>query len=684
MVIHASASVIRWLESNAADSAAPLPAMEAVAALPELSRIPGDTAMFVGRSDELAQLERVLHGSGRAAVVTVHGLGGVGKSTLAAHFAHLNAHKFGVRWWITADSPVAISAGLAELAISLVPDTAGLPAEQRSELATRWLATHDGWLLILDNIASAKHTAALLERVRTGTVLMTSRQATGWHAIATTVNLDVLAEEHAVELVTKILRAHNSQAHLEQAAELCRLLGGLPLAIEQAGAYMAETSTSPLEYMNLLDRYPATMYDEIAENGDTQRTVARIWRLTLDNLADTPLAGRLLRTLAWYAPDDIPADLLSGLAEEPLLRKALGRLAAYSMITLNTDTIRVHRLVQAVTRTPDRADPHRQPEDVAHARATAADRLAKAVADAHHDAPADWPIFQANLPHAMALLDHSDELDADTTSHCALANRFSLHALCQGDTAAAMALATRAMNSSERLYGRDHPNTLASRNNLAYVYESVGDLSSAIPLHEATLADSVRVLGTDHQNTLAFRSNLAGAYESAGDLGRAIPLYEQTLTACLRALGADHPHTVTACNNLAYAYRSIGDLERAIPLFTATLEAAERVLGADHRYTLVARHNLASAYHSIGDLETSILLHEATLADRERILGPEHPDSLNSRMNLACAYRAAGDLGRAVPMYQSALADAERVLGPEHRLTKLIRSNPIRQTHDHN
>ncbi len=80
-----------------------------------------------------------------------------------------------------------------------------------------------------------------------------------------------------------------------------------------------------------------------------------------------------------------------------------------------------------------------------------------------------------------------------------------------------------------RVLGDDHPDTLTSRNNLAYAYQAAGDLGRAIPLYEQTLADRVRVLGDDHPDTLTSRNNLADAYQAAGDLGRAIPLYEQTL-----------------------------------------------------------------------------------------------------------------------------------------------------------
>jgi tetratricopeptide (TPR) repeat protein len=648
-----------------------VPAMESIPATPGVGRIPAGSELFVGRTRERERLDAAVAGSGRAVVVAVHGLGGVGKSTLVAHFAHLHADRYTLVWWITADSPTAIDTGLADLATTLAPQAAGAPLEQRTELGVRWLATHDRWLLVLDNLTTPADAAGLLERVRTGTIVITSRQGTGWRGVDT-IPLDVLPAEQAVELLTRIVRAEWPQADLTGADRLCAETGWLPLAVEQAGAYLAQARITPVAYLDLLARFPARMFTATAEGGDAQRTMARIWHVTLDRLADTPLAGRVLRHLAWYAPDAIPRTLLADVFDEPDLSEALGRLAAYSMITLTGDTIGVHRLVQALTRTPDSTDPHRQPADITTARDTTATALTAALTGTDYRLPAHWPVFQTVLPHARALLDHTD---TDTEPLCDLANRLGIYVYGQGDTTTAIALHTRAARSYQRLQGPDHPDTLTSRNNLASAYGLAGDLGQAIPLFEATLADSERALGPDHPDTLTSRNNLASAYGLAGDLGQAIPLFEATLADSERALGPDHPDTLASRNNLAGAYRSAGDLERAIPLHEATLADRQRVLGPDHPDTLTSRHTLASAYGLAGDLGRAIPLHEATLADRQRVLGPDHPDTLTSRHTLADAYRSAGDLGQAIPLFEATLADAERALGPDHRITRTIRSN---------
>jgi hypothetical protein len=256
----------------------------------------------------------------------------------------------------TAATPTDIDDGLADLAVALQPALTGkLPLEALREGAVQWLAAHSGWLVILDNVTDPADVKPLLARAPAGRYLITSRRATGWHDTAVPIRLDVLDPAEAIDLLTAIL-TQDRPREVDGAAELCAELGYLPLAIEQAGAYLAQAGATPRGYLDLLARYPAAMYQAAAEGGDADSTIARIWHVTLDRLADDPLPGKVLRILAWYAPEAIPRTLLDGLADPPALLHAVGRLAAYSMLTADIDTLAMHRLVQAVTRTPHPGD----------------------------------------------------------------------------------------------------------------------------------------------------------------------------------------------------------------------------------------------------------------------------------------------------------------------------------------
>ncbi|WP_416984492.1 FxSxx-COOH system tetratricopeptide repeat protein [Streptomyces sp. T028] len=644
-----------------------------VQAPPGLDNLPLRPAAFVGRARELEQLDVAFSSDNQVVVQAVHGLGGIGKSTLAAHWAATRPHGHTPVRWITADSPAALQQGLADLATAVQPVLARvLPTEALAERAAQWLATHTGWLIVLDNVNDPADIAGLLARARGGRFLITSRLATAWTNAATVLRLDILDPHESLALFTRITAAAHPGRDLDGATDLCEELGHLPLAIEQVAAYLAQDLlTTPRAYLDLLAQYPAAMYRNGAATTPEQRTIARIWNITLDRITHLqPHAADLLRTLAWYAPDHIPTTLLdTGPADPPTRNAALGLLTAYSMITpdLATNTLAVHRLVQALARTPDPNDPHRTPTLIDQARQQATIQLDTAL-PARWDTPAAWPTWRTLLPHIEALAAHTTEnTDTETTAHLlSFTGNFLDN---QGQFTRAIRLLQRALAGWAEVLGDDHPSTLRIRSNLARVYESAGQPGRAVPLLEQTLADSVRALGKDHVITGAVRNNLAYAYRSAGDLERAIQLFEENLTERLRVLGEDHADTLTSRNNLADTYRLAGDLNRAIPLLEENLTERLRVLGDDDPDTLTSFNNLATAYEVVGELGRAIPLHELTLNERLRVLGEGHPDTLVSRNNLAGAYESVGDLGRAIPLFETNLTNTVRLLGKDHPST---------------
>ncbi|MEJ2855493.1 MULTISPECIES: AAA family ATPase [unclassified Saccharothrix] len=214
---------------------------------PGLGRIPVTSGVFVGREDELARLAA---SADRTAVV-VHGPAGVGKSALVARFAELHADRFAPVWWITANSPDALDAGLAELALALAPHVTGTHGVETS---LRWLASHDEWLLVLDDVTDPDHVARRLARTRTGTVVITSRRH-DWPDLRT-VAVDALPQHDVVELLRRHMRRAWPEADLTGSRALCAALGWQPGAVVQAAAHLAQHHLAPRVHLARLERFP--------------------------------------------------------------------------------------------------------------------------------------------------------------------------------------------------------------------------------------------------------------------------------------------------------------------------------------------------------------------------------------------------------------------------------------------
>jgi tetratricopeptide (TPR) repeat protein len=659
-------------DGNRVVSLGALPLVGEVPPTPGPVGVPG-VGVFVGRGDELARMHAVLS-QGGLGVCVVHGLGGIGKTTLAAAYALEHAGEYTQVVWVVADSVAALNTGLGAFATALEPQLSGaLEVEGLQERAVGWLASHERWLLVLDNVNDPLLVRDLKARIGDGRVVTTSRRATGWAGIAEPLAVGVLEPGSARDLVAATLGPGRARL-LAGVGSLCERLGFLPLALEQAAAYMAQNSVGAREYLALLETDAAAIYGQGAEGTPAARTLARIWAVSLDALADDALCGRVLRVLAWLSPDGVPRRLLSDLSGGAEVVRAVGRLCAYSMIWQDeAGTITVHRMVQTVARTAHVGDPHREPIQIEWARDEAARLLYRATPGEPRD-PAHWPAWRELTVQVAAFIGHTAP-HTDTVEAAYLLTRTADFLNRQGCPPHTITYLRRAIATFERVLGPEHPDTLTARDNLVRAYSLRGDYLRAVELGERTLADRERVLGPEHPDTLTSRNRLAIDYFGLGDYARAVEIFDRTLADRERVLGPEHPDTLQARSNLAVGYYGLGDYARAVELDERTLADRERVLGPEHPDTLTSRNNLAADFCGLGDYARAVELDEHTLADRERVLGPEHPDTLTSRNKLAMAHYAAGDIGRAVGLLERTLADRGRVLGPEHPDTLTSRNN---------
>ena len=651
-----------------------LPFAGDVAIPPGLSNLPIG-AVFVGRDAELAELAAAMRAGTQVVAQAVSGLGGIGKSSLAAAYARAYGARHAGIWWLVADSRAGAEAGLADLARRLCPQAAGHPDPVAlTQWAMSWLAHHPGMLLVWDNVENVEDVRELIAALPAAAHLVTSRSHVGWHRIGVSdpMRLGPLPAGDAVDLLTGLA---GSVLVGDSGAALCSELGYLPLAVEQVGSYLAEAGMSAEEYL-VAWRTGQSASGWAAEMSKPDRIMTGVWRATLDRLSDTPLVGRVLHVLAWLASEGVP---IGWLAEEfgdsGAVREALRRLSAYSMVSLGLDgTVGVHRVVQAVTRTPDVDDRHRLPGLIADGQRIAIEILARRLPEGDYLDPAVAARWRIVMPHIEALAVYAAGRDTTPAVIDVMDQAYGFWD-AHGNPAAAVAIAACSLAAEERHHGPDHLGTMISGNNLADAYRSSGRLAEAIALHEANLAVCGRALGAEHPDTLISRNNLAGTYESVGRVAEAIALHESNLAVCGRALGADHPNTLIFRNNLASAYQAVGRVAEAIALHEANLATYERLLGADHPDTLASRNNLAGSYQSLGRVAEAIALHEANLATYERVLGADHPDTLISRNNLAGTYESVGRVAEAIALHDGNLTACERVLGAEHPDTLISRNN---------
>jgi hypothetical protein len=584
----------------------------------------------------------------------------------------------GIIWQFPAEDPAVLTAAFGELAAQL---GARDLVDARDPVASVHgvLAAHQGqWLVIFDNAPGRASVAAFLPPAGRGRVLVTSRDQI-WPP-GQALEVPVLDLQVAADFLVSRTGDVDQQAALELAGEL----GGLPLALEQAAAYIQATGDNLAAYLASFRQRRADMLARGEPTGYPQ-TVATTWRLAFGHLQQTtPGAVGLLRLLAYCAPEAIPLHLLlrprpglvSQLSPEvtaalvPLLedelaaKDAIAALRRHSLVTAAVGgLVSVHRLVQAVTI-----------DQMAAERAAAWREAAAAVIEAalpaDSELPETWPVFAALLPHAQAARPDGS----------AIMGRIADYMGESGNYAAARDLQERMLDAQVRVFGPEHPDTLATRANLAALTGAVGDIEGARDQFAALASACERLLGPEHPQTLDIRGSLARWVGAAGDAAAARDQYAALLPVLERVLGPEYPNTLTARANLAHFTGAAGDAAAARDQVAALVPVRERVAGPEHPLTLADRSTLARWTGMAGDAAAARDQYVALLSARERVLGPEHPDTLASRGNLAHWTGMARDAAAASHQYTELLPVLERVLGPEHPDTLTAHVNLARWT----
>jgi tetratricopeptide (TPR) repeat protein len=643
---------------------------------PLVANLPPRNPAFTGRDGLLDQLHASLHPGQAAAVVqaqALHGLGGVGKTQLALEYAYAHAADYDLIWWITAEQPAAIPGQLVALARRLAIPEAIDQAETIAVLYDE-LRGRDRWLLIFDNAEDP----AELRRwwpPDSGRVLVTSRNP-AWGGLAAAIPLDAPPRSEAIAFLRRRLGRDDPAF-----AQLAQELGDLPLALEQAAAYLDETAIGVGDYLGLLGGRARELF-ALGRPTTTEHTVATTWTVSLDHLrTQTPAAEDLLSLCAFMAADDIPralptqhADLLpqrlAAAVQDPLAyQQTIAALRRHSLVIGSDDALRVHRLVQAVTRDDLAVDEQQQWASIA------GNLILAGFPEKAGDSTDTWPISARLVAHALMVTSYDAAQARDPQIPVILLNRVGDYLWGRAHYRDAERHLQQAVTMAENLLGPDHPITADSLHILAHVSHNQGNLDLAQSLHERALSIREKHPGADHPTTAHSLHNLAQVLHDQGDLDRAHALGERALAINEARLGADHLDTAASLNNLATVLRDQGDLNGARSLHERALAIWENNLGVDHTTVAWCLNDLAQVLHHQGELANARALYERALAIRETRLGPDHPDTAHSLNNLAAVLADQGDLDAARTLHERALAIREARLGADHPDTVRSREN---------
>jgi tetratricopeptide (TPR) repeat protein len=642
-----------------------------------LSNIPERNPFFTGREPVLAQLQEALATYGRAAL---SGLGGVGKTQTVVEYAHRHSAEYAHAFWATADSREAVGSGYAAIVSVLgLPEAGAQDQTLAVGAAQRWFSSHEDWLLILDNADDLTMAREFIPPGNNGHLLLTTR-ARALGTVARRLDIEEMGTEEGALFLLRRAKYIAADAPLEvaeptdqaRAREIAAQLDGLPLALDQAGAYIEETDCG---FSGYLDLYRSHALELLRRRGELASNhhdpVASTWVLSFENIEKArPAAAELLRFCAFLHPDGIPEEVFSEGAPElgPVLgavasdtlalNSCISEILKYSLLRRdpNAATLEIHRLVQTVLK---------QAMDEATQRLWA-ERTVRAVNRAFPVVDfSSWPVCERLLHQAQACAEIINQWSFGFPGAARLLNQAGFYLYERGRYTDVEPLFKRALAIRGIALGPEHPDTAASVNNMAVLYRAQGKYPNAEPLFERALAIWEKTLGPGHPYVATSLHNLGRLYRAQGKFAKAEPLYLRALAIRERVLGPKHPDVSPSLNDLALLYREQGQYAKAESLFERAL-AIRETLGADHPDVGASLNDLALLHHERGQYAKAEPLYERALAILENALGPEHPKVATTLNDLARLYRTQGQYERAEPLFERALAILEKGLGPEH------------------
>ncbi|MCI2422541.1 tetratricopeptide repeat protein [Saccharopolyspora sp. K220] len=620
-----------------------------------------------GREGILRELVPLLRNPGH--MVVLHAAGGYGKTRLALESLRRSPSS-ALLWWVDATTRASLFGGLREVAIAAGArwkDVQRAWSGGRSAPEVLWTALANcrrRWILVLDNAddpdvfavdgqPTPAGTGVLRAPGGRGTVLVISREgdARRWGSSARLIGLGRLSDADGAAM---LLDAAPDAGPKADACSLATRLGGLPLALHLAGAYLAETNAC--QALPGMDAHARTFADygraweqRLSQASDSRalgipqrdrEVLAQTWELSLDLLMrrDRRLARPLLRLLSYLAPAPIPHVLIDAevLAESPLfpddskameIATDLRALRNVGLVELTEGSIVLHPVIRNATRGHIAAD-------LAGHRDVCLALLRRATSGRGVLHPAQWPTWRALLPHCPQLHDEVDESDL-TNQDGSLLSRFGLFCHEIGLLPSACALHSTALSIRKRLLGQHHPDTLEAWQDLTRVLLDKGcDADDHLEAAEAELRNIVEVaereLGSDHPQTLTARSSLAGVLHDLWHLDEAEATYRSVLAAFKRVLGAEHEMTLATRHNLALLHSDQDRSPQAEAELRGILAIEEGLFGSEHPRTLATRDSLALVRSDQGEKTAAEVEFRAVLEARKNVLGPEHPDTRHS------------------------------------------------------
>ncbi len=554
---------------------------------------------FLGRENELKLIEDSLSSPNSIFLIkAVSGLGGVGKTQIAVEYCYRNKNKYSSIWWVNAENKATIVASYQELAKML-----GLPINDDAdnyiviEVVKKWMQENSNWLLVFDNLLDENMLETLLPTYYSGKIIITTRNS-NLSFIKNPLSIDKFIREDSIQFLFN--RIKSEKENKEKCNELAHLLGDLPLALEQASAYIIQTGISIKGYIERFNKYRVNLINKgIPINYGYN--LATTWEISFEEIANkNTLALEFIYLCSFFSSDVISLNIFDVSSESPGFLKenfpteleideVLSILRSFSLIKSSEEGFSIHQLVQAVIR-----DKLSQ-VDVASFICLAMDIIENS-----------WASNKINkiflISHCITVIEHAVNHNCGLEKVSKLLSYLGMYHTQIGDYKKSLESFKKVLTIHKGL-GSDNKILSGVYNHLSICYINLSEFSQA----EKNIVKCLKLITNRDKEKLNYLNTLATLEKNRGNFSKAIDIYFWILKHIDDEVEEHHINRLVLYNNLATALDLAGEEKRAEEYYKVTIESLKDTDGTDIQSSLILTYNnLALLLEKVGRCNEAI------------------------------------------------------------------------------
>jgi tetratricopeptide (TPR) repeat protein len=676
---------------------------------------------FTGRNNILDQLHEGFQSGDTAQAL--FGLGGVGKTQTAAQYAYKFKKEYQNILWVTAQAEETLISDYVRIAVTLeLQEGQSKDQQEAIEAVKRWIEKHDEWLLVMDHVEDQDLIRKYLPRSYDGRMLLTARRQVNTDDV-TSKRIMAMSSEEGTLFILRKLRQLNLKEPLSaaepsmraKAEKLCDILAGLPLALEQAAAYIRHDDLDIDEYIY---RYNSEKeHFLIGDGAGIFNEIAVTFQMSFNKVKqEHPAAANILQLSAFLDGDEIPeeiflqnpdalGDAFGKLTEDKKkteLGKAIGAGARYSLLSRDKEkkVNSINRLVQEVIAL-QLSDVERRfwAEQAVRAVCNAflppefenwesCDRLirhafvlARVIGENHITIPDAAKLLERSGAYLMALGRYKDaesfnihslqifqdRSEGESQEVVPVLNRLSILNRLKGRYDLADEYLRRSMEIYEKGPAPEDKQTVQMLNSRAQLNILLARIGEAESLYERSLKILENMIGADSPETGYILNNLGDVYHRQNKPERAEKAYLESQRLLEKHLDANNPAIANVLCNLAKHYRGLGRYDEAEDLYLRSISIYKNAFGDDDHPTLaIVLSNLAILYQNKGKyIQAERMYHKAVeIHEKAGTTGALGYAILLEQMG--SMYWQLGRLNEAEPIYKRSLGVIENSLDAAH------------------